>query len=442
MARKGTLWLLLLSPILLFYVLLFRMLTGLPFNDDYKAVLGFVLQFRQASGWQRLITILTHRHNEYLLIFQNILYSLQYELLERMHLKPLIVVGDLLVLPLYGVLWLLWEQFRFPKSYALAAFVPVSWMLFELQYASTLNCVMAPLQNVAVLIFTLGSFYFAAKPGRIDFAWTVLLVALSISASGGGLLVGPVVCLLFLQRQDWTRFAAMLLLSLTLGWLYLHFRYWHDLPNATFATGLPGKGFTMAYAAAFLGSVAAGSHPAPAIAFAAVLVLFLVYALVNRLDRTHPGLFYAILFFFVQALAVSAMRAPRGLSTALGSRYRINSVVLVILLYFFLAEKFRHTSFSARWKGVGLGLAAVVLLGFTLASDRAGYHLLVLRRTLVQQQMARWKAHAPQSSQSATDEPDYLERDGRIAMYKPMEPVLTESLHAGIYRLPPPGPNQ
>lgn len=435
-----------LAPIVLFYVLLFKALTGLPFNDDYRAVLGAVLQALPAHGWHVLGPIFMHRHNEYLLIFGNALYVLQYKLLGPLHFKLLTVAGDLLVLPLFWVLWLLWKDFELPRRYSLLAFVPVSWLLFELQYASTLDCVMAPLQNVAVLVFTLAAFHFGTRPGKRDFTLGLLFAALSLSASGGGLFVGPVLGLRYLQGRAWVRFGITFIFSLVLGLAYLH---------GTKVAGAQSTGlgeavhnFSLAYSAAFLGSVAAGSKPLPAVIFAVGLLALFVYATVDRLDRRNPGLYFVTLFFFIQSLAVSSFRSGRGLETALGSRYRINSVILVILLYFFVADKFRGLSLSRSLRVGGLVLAGVVLMGFNLASDRAGYRLLHLRRALVQEGIARWENHEslPTSTAAAgpaaTGTPDYMRKNEQSGMYEPIEPFLTDAIRAGIYVLPPAGPSQ
>ena len=437
---SALLFVLALFPIVLFYVLLFRTLTGLPFNDDYRAVLGAVLQALPAKGWHVLGPIFMHRHNEYLLIFQNAIYVLQYKLLGTLKFKFLTVIGDLLVVPLFGTLWLLWRDFDLPRRYGLLAFVPVSWLLFELQYASTLNCVMAPLQNVAVLVFTLAAFHFGTRTGKQNFLWALLFVALSLSASGGGLFVGPVLGLRYLQQRAWKRFGITFIFSVLIGVAYLHATRVAGVQRGGF--GQVYHSFSLAYSAAFLGSIAAGSKPLPAILFAVCLLGLFVYATRDRLDLRNPGLYYATLFFFIQAIALSSFRSGRGLETALGSRYRINSVIVVILLYFFLAEKFRRATLSRPRRVAGALFMGVVLLGFNLASDKAGYHLLQLRRALVQEGIVRWENHESVSASMSASTPEYIRKNEESGMYEPIEPYLSDAIRAGIYVLPPAGPSQ
>ncbi len=431
-----------LCPILLFYGLLSRTLTGLPFNDDYNAVLTLLLKWHAASGWSKLAVLWTHQHNEYRLAFQNVIYALQYGALGHVAMKPLTVLGDLLVLPLFGMLWLLWRRSGLPFRYTLLSFIPAAWILFQLQYASTLNCVMAPLQNVAVLVFTLAVFHFGTQRSWQSFWTGMASIVLAVASSGGGLFVGPVLCLFFLQKRAWTRLLVAAVLSALLGFAYMHGKaiHEHDPNQGDFSSFI--HQISLPYGAAFLGSIAAKSSPGPAIVFALVLFAVFLWATMNRLDKQNPGLYYVMLFFFVQGLAVSCLRAPRGLVSALGSRYRINSAVLTILLYFFLAENFQNIRIRSSFKVAGLALAGLVLVAFNFASDRAGNKLLIERRARVQSGIRAWETDPAQFFTDAQISSQLSEEDRRRGMYNPIEPTLSKAVQEGIYQIPPPGKSQ
>ena len=431
-----------LCPILLFYGLLSRTLTGLPFNDDYNAVLTFLLKWNAASGWSKLAVLWTHQHNEYRLAFQNVIYALQYEALGRVAMKPLTVLGDLLVLPLFGMLWLLWRRCGLPFRYTFLAFVPAAWILFQLQYASTLNCVMAPLQNVAVLVFTLAVFHFGTQQSWRSFWTGMVAIVLAVASSGGGLFVGPVLCLFFLQKRAWTRLLIAAGLSALLGFAYMHGKpiHEHDPNQGDFSSFI--HQISLPYGAAFLGSIAAKSNPGPAVLFSCILFALFLWATKSRLDKQNPGMYYVTLFFFIQGLAVSCLRAPRGLASALGSRYRINSAVLTILLYFFLAEKLRDIKVGYWFKVSGMVLMGLVLVVFNLASDKAGNNLLIERRDRVQAGIRAWETDPAQFFMDAQIASQLSEEDRRREMYNPIEPTLSKAVQEGIYRIPPAGDSQ
>lgn len=433
---------LLICPIVLFYTLLSRTLTGLPFNDDYNAVLMFLLRWHAASGLHKAALIWNHQHNEYRLAFQNTIYALQYGALGRVVMKPLTVLGDLLVLPLFGMLWLLWRANRLPLRYALPAFVPAAWILFQLQYASTLNCVMAPLQNVAVLVFTLAVFYFGTRPHWSAFAGAMSSLALAVASSGGGLFVGPVLCLFYLQRKSWARLLLTVVASIALGFLYMHGKpiHEHDPNQGDLASFL--HQISLPYGAAFLGSIATKNNPLPAIVFAVILFGVFLWETRDRLYSMNPGLYYTTLFFFAQGLAVSCLRAPRGLVSALGSRYRINSAVLAILIYFYLAERARSLQLTRAFRTTALALAGLVLVAFNFASDKAGNTLLVERRAKVQAGMRAWEKDPAPFFDEAAKSANVSEEERKRQMYDPVEPTLSKAIEEGIYKIPAPGPGQ
>ena len=433
---------LLLCPIVFFYALLSSTLTGLPFNDDYNAVLMFLLRWHAASGWHKAALIWNHQHNEYRLAFQNTIYALQYGALGQVVMKPLTVLGDLLVLPLFGMLWLLWRAYNLPLRYALPAFVPVAWILFQLQYASTLNCVMAPLQNVAVLVFTLAVFYFGTRPRWEAFAGAIVSLALAVASSGGGLFVGPVLCLFYLQKRSWARLSLTIVASVALGFFYMHGKpiHEHDPNQGDLASFL--HQISLPYGAAFLGSIATTNNPLPAIAFAAILFGVFVWETRDRLYRLNPGLYYTTLFFFAQGLAVSCLRAPRGLVSALGSRYRINSAVLAILIYFYLAERARSWQLTSTFRTTALTLAGLLLVAFTFASDKAGNTLLAERRAKVQAGIRAWESDPAPFFIEAAKSADIAEEERKREMYDPVEPTLSKAIEEGIYKVPAPGPGQ
>src|SRR6202035_1437523 len=67
---------LILAPILVFYALLIRETLNIPFLDDYYAVLRFVTNWsRLHTAHEKALDLLTSQHNEYKLIFENVLLA-------------------------------------------------------------------------------------------------------------------------------------------------------------------------------------------------------------------------------------------------------------------------------------------------------------------------------------------------------------------------------
>src|SRR5450756_844299 len=311
-------------------------------------------------------------------MFENFFFGLQYAILGHTDIRGLSILGDLLVIPMFGVLYLLWREGDDARLNSLLSFVPASWILFQLQYASSLNNAMAPLQNLAVILFALLSCYLAARPGDKALIGSLCSLLLCIASSGNGLFLIPIGAVMFLQQKNYKRFAAWCVTSLLMVAVYFHGYNFHASQAHADKSLLSSiQHLSPFYGAAFLGSLAAKANPAPAVAFGFLLLAIFLYATWERLFVTRPGLYYSMLFFFGTGFAVSGLRSDLGLVTALGSRYRINSAILVILIYFYLVRKLEGRQWSSSIQVPAICVFALALIGFNLMSDRAGHKLLL-----------------------------------------------------------------
>ena len=198
---------------------------------------------------------------------------------------------------------------------------------------------------------------------------------------------------------------------------------------------------SIAYAAAFLGSIVAIRNPTPAIVLGVLIVGAFVAATRERLYSRRPSLYYATLFFIVTGLAVSGLRSKFGLVQALDSRYRINSTVLVILLYMYLADKFRGVRVRPIILKASVCALGGLLLVFNLASNYVGERFLFARRDALEGEMLRWQRNEPPplilvSLPGLTAENGRFTNHLESGLYDPIEPFLSKALREGIYTLP------
>ena len=134
-------------------------------------------------------------------------------LLGHVNFVPLCVLGDSSVLVLAFLLWLIFLPEEKDLGKRLAFFIPAAWMLFQLGYWETLNWAMASLQNLWVIVFSLGTIQCLLRPTRKAYASGLLLYALAIGTSGNGLLLLPVGVLILATRRQFARVAGWLALS-------------------------------------------------------------------------------------------------------------------------------------------------------------------------------------------------------------------------------------
>jgi hypothetical protein len=122
-------------PAVIFYVTFFRHLENAPINDDYPALLHFsnhLMALPHLS--EKIYYILISQHNEYKHFLEHVLFWIQLELSGHIDFTVLCILGDSFVL---GLALLLWKMFLPCHNLAtrLTLFIPISWLLFQLQYA-------------------------------------------------------------------------------------------------------------------------------------------------------------------------------------------------------------------------------------------------------------------------------------------------------------------
>ena len=123
-------------PIAIVYFILLTHIVNIPMADDYDALLNFSIHLRNAPKLSdKLHYFLSSQHGEYKLFLVHALLWLELHLLGHIDLKLLSVIGNSFILLLGILLW----QMLLPRHQGLATrmafFVPVSWLLFQLQYA-------------------------------------------------------------------------------------------------------------------------------------------------------------------------------------------------------------------------------------------------------------------------------------------------------------------
>jgi hypothetical protein len=143
-----------------------------------------------------------------------------------------------------------------------------------------------------------------------------------------------------------------------------------------------------------------------------------------------------MLFVMITGAAVSGHRSSLGLVTALNSAYRINSLILVILLYLYLADKFHGISMRPLALRVGVCVFAGLLVAFNLISDRGGEKVLVTKRAKEEAAMLRWERHEPRPAIVASSADDLTVKGEMKGNFEPVEPTLSDSIREGIYKLP------
>jgi hypothetical protein len=427
-------WLGLLLPLGAFWALCIRFLSPLPVSDDYDAVLLFLTHAKQSNTLHRwLYAVLFHQHNEYKPIWANALIALQYGLAGHVNFIVLSLLGDLQVM-LLG--WLLWKSFApdtITRMRRLTLFVPVALLVFQTNYAETLNWPMPGIQNLGVVTFALLSLWLLSRNGPWNLAGACFGLALAIAASGNGLFLFPVGLWLLWHQQ---RRKQMVPWTLTLlACMAVYFTHYTRVAHPANA---PHPGLHPIFILSFLGSFAGVSLPVlryASVPVGACMVACVVFAARRRYYDRNPAIAGFTLFLLITALGVSLTRGGYGYVQSLSSRYKIYSDLLLICVYVFGLDAAAKLSAQMRRQAFRASLAVASVL--FLIGTAYGVRTMKNRYAQLNQGLDLYQSsNGTEGPVPLQDKDDEQTRATAASFNVHFREALQEAADANVYHLP------
>jgi len=432
-------------PAILFYAILFQAAINVPFQDDYEALLDFLNQMAQRRSLSAKISyFFAAQFNEYKLFFGHGLAWLQFFLLGHIDIRILCALGNGFVLLLAVLLWKMFLPNHENLAHRIAFFIPVSWLLFQLQYVETLNWAMPSLQNLPVLVFSFSTIYLLMLETQQAFYGALIGLILAIAASGNGLITIPIGVIILALGRHHTRVVGWLVISAGCVTAYAY-RY-VIMPSQTH---IHHSFFSLIrtrplYVVAFMGSTAAfplGGLNHRLVVLTSLLLGLLIcifFAALARRGyiRRNPLVSYCVLFVMLTAIGVAGLRGDSGIAHSLDSRYKIYSTLLLIFVWFAIVEEFLQHQSVPLWRNRTFIIAVSGTVLFCLSMDPWGWSYLSGRNHTIVSGMAAYEHPAsPESSlgpilPNPNQDPRLNELDRRAPV------ILTQSMKLGIYRPP------
>jgi hypothetical protein len=436
-------------PGVLYYGILFRHLVNLPLLDDYDAVLGFLNQLAQVKGTAaRFWFFLGAQHNEYKIFFGHGIAWAQYAVLGHVNFSAICALGDCAVAVLALILWSIFLPAQRDLGKRLTYFVPVSWLIFQLEYYETLNWAMPSLENLWVIVFSLGAIFCLLKPSRKAYASAVALYVLAISALGNGFLLLPVGLLMLAMRRQRARAVGWLVTTAVCLAAYAYHYNIHS-SQAIYSPQTHQHGSVFAtllhlrpdYVPAFIGNAAAIGGASPtyaAISIALGLVLLAVFASMARRGyaKKNPAISYCVLFLLLTAVGVAGLRSDFGLTQSLSSRYTIYGALALIFAWTAVAEEFLQKRSGPILNNNPYVVMAGIAVLFGLCMDYVGNANLSRRESAAKIGMAAYERTAGTAALEGPIPPVPFENDVIRTLRKRSQGILAESIRLGVYEPP------
>ncbi|RRB07131.1 hypothetical protein [Larkinella rosea] len=207
--RKTITVFLLLTPLVIVCTTVFNYAIDLPYWDDY-IVHSHLISLKSDTGIFRKLGRLFDQHWEHRIVWTRSLFFLYYKLTGQLNYYNLTLVGFSGLVLLVAILYGAFRKTRLPLFY----FLPVPFLLLNLQSHENLIWAMASIQNFYILVFALGAFYMLAYPTRRAFGVALLLAVLGSFTSGNGFLIFMIGAFLLFWQHQYRRGICWLLVGL------------------------------------------------------------------------------------------------------------------------------------------------------------------------------------------------------------------------------------
>jgi hypothetical protein len=417
-------------PAVVAYAILYRQAFSAPYQDDYNAILRFAVEYAHLPTFtDKMLDIATNQSNEYKLTFEHAVVASEVELTGHLNFPFLIALGDLFLLPIFFLLWLIFQENEPNLSRRLLAFLPISLIFFCLTYWENLDWAMTGLQNTPVILFSLLAIYLLAsrkivEPGPARFLLACLAAALAAFTSANGFLLAPVGLLILVPRRAYGR-SLLWCSSFVLPLAAYLYHYTTPAQQPIFRLYYITRPL---FFLAFFGCVIPSRWYAAYLGFAFLSIVLLAWR--SGFHRRNPAAFYSAVWIVATGALVGWVRGSVAFSTA--SRYSIYSILILIFSYAYLAEYL-----PGRWPGFNrkgfYTISLLLAVGMCVSVDLSAYQLLGARRRMVLAGIELYRANPQANSPMVDPLTDRLfpQEKGRE------HAILDKAIEERIYTLPP-----
>lgn len=354
---------LILFPIGLFYVVVDHMAFNAPYQDDFDALLEPTLEIRRGEGntFSDFWNIIYRQDDERRHVINRLTSVVIDKTTGSLNFRYQTIIGALTLLVLAGML----AHYFYKGGTPLIYFVPVLYLIFNIQYFDAVFDALNPLQHVAVFVWSFTSLWLICLRTRLGLVLSIVLGILAIfSDVSGNFLLVPAVALLVVQKR-WT---ALLFWVVFVGGVSFYYFYNLEVPGyrPSLTDNLSKPGSLISIALALPGMwlepgmrFPFGVRAAVSIGAGIVTLLFLVWKVVplaqraikNEKSLTNQEFFLLAALLFMGTIfgALTLGRAAYGLESNFKTRYQhmyIFWLVLLYLLYLVSFPKHRQSTKS------------------------------------------------------------------------------------------------
>lgn len=359
--QKGNIVIALFSliAIFIFFGMINEYALNLPVSDDYDAILGFLNNWHNSTGFTQKMSLLFSQHNEHRILSSRIVYVLYYTFFGKINFITLIYIGTFQLIVTAGLLSYFTYKLLYP-AWGFAVLV-LSFCIINPANWENSDFAMAGMQNYGVIMFFLLSLFFYSKPS----AWYFIVVAfifqlISAFSSGNGFMAGMALVLFNILRKEKLKIiiSSIALVVFTLLYFY-HYQSYKFLGSHSISDDI-------SYFLYLCGNCFGQNGNRPIYGLLMLLMLAATifyktkfYSFIS--SKTVAPFISVLVFIFLSMVAVSISRSGGNKNVtiwAYTSRYFIYPEILIVIVFLFVWKRLEN--FKFKW--VVIGVFSVLLL--------------------------------------------------------------------------------
>lgn len=325
-------------PVLIYTSVLVSNSIDVPFYDDYDVILSFLNQFRSTQGFSDSLALLLKKESDHIPFFPRIAFWADAVLNGHLNFIHIIYAANAC---LAGILILLYRSCADIRENKLKLFLPVPFLLFQIQYWEVTTWAVTAMIFLPAIFFSLLSFFLLGrqKPFHLPAACAVGVIA-AFSAGNGFFIFPSGFAMLLLQRRMkellvWTFFSFFFVVS----YLALYTVQGNDVFGSIISPLMHHPLLLATFFSAAAGSAAGlGINIFSVVAGFSILLWFFFITYRNYYNR-NPIIYAFMVFLLMTAMAVALKRSSYGIDLILfTSRYRLASILLLVVVYISILE--------------------------------------------------------------------------------------------------------
>jgi hypothetical protein len=359
-------------PILVYVLYVYIYAINIPRQDDFDAILDFLLSFRKANFSDKL-ALLFSQHNEHRIFSSRFVYAIYYSLSGSINFRHIILLNSMSLILIFTIITHFIRR-SLTRDWYIGAFV-LSLCIFDINNVENADFAMAGMQNYGVILLFISAIFFYSLKSRWYLIPAVLMQAMCIFSSGNGNIGAFFIVLFVLLSKDKFKIITALLAFAIFAPLY-YYHYNHAV--AIFFT------LDMAKVVPFFLHVV-GAHFSYSSGIAAGIFLLVVLLVTlpfgKKLVIKNNALpLLCLLAFILASMAVmSVFRGNLPVEASYASRYFIYTHLLTSITFVFLLINLDGKKISMPI----LIVAVIILLGAYRNNYKDGsYGFRTFRNTL------------------------------------------------------------